>query len=412
MLALVDPPSSIFHSPSSCDVSVGSASRSTAFTWHLIGYPPRFVPGDAGRRLPKPNAARYLIRRTAGESSKRRDMKRFLRISLAAGVVTCGSQAQTPERPLRLGYFPNITHAQALYAEATGQFEKAIGTHIQWISFNAGPSAIEALFIDAIDATFIGPSPTINGYIKSHGTRFVIIAGGTSGGAGLVVRQDSGINSEKDFHGKVIATPQLGNTQDLAARAWFANKGYRLQEKGGTLGLVPLSNPDQLTMFKKKQIDGAWTIEPWLSRLELEGSGRLFLEEKSLWPDGRYVTTHLIVSRQYLATHEDLVKKLLAAHVEVTQQINADKAAAAAILNGQLKKETGKPLKPEVIARALDRVELTWDPIAASLRQSAETAYKIRFLRKPPQLDGLYSLNLLNAVLREKGLPEVKGETR
>jgi NitT/TauT family transport system substrate-binding protein len=334
-------------------------------------------------------------------------MKLFWRIFLAAWLATCGLQAQPRERPLRLGYFPNITHAQALYAEATGQFEKTIGAPIQWISFNAGPSAIEALFIDAIDATFIGPSPTINGYIKSKGTRFVVISGSTSGGAGLVVRPDSGIDSEKDFNGKVIATPQLGNTQDLAARAWFASKGYQLQEKGGTVGLVPLSNPDQLTLFKKKQIDGAWTIEPWLSRLELEGQGRLFLDEKTLWPDGRYVTTHLIVSRQYLAGHRDLLKKLLAAHVEVTQQINADKTAAATILNGQLKKETGKALKAEVIARALDRVELTWDPIASSLRRSAEMAYQIHFLRKPPQLDGLYSLDLLNGVLREKGLPEV-----
>jgi NitT/TauT family transport system substrate-binding protein len=170
---------------------------------------------------------------------------------------------------------------------------------------------------------------------------------------------------------------------------------------------VPLSNPDQLTMFRKKQIDGAWTIEPWLSRLELEGKGRLFLDEKTLWPEGRYVTTHLIVNRQFLADHQDLLKKLLAAHVEVTQQINADKASAAKVLNGQLKKETGKELKPDVISRALSRVELTWDPIASSLHKSADTAYQIHFLRKPPQLGGLYSLNLLNAVLREKGLPEV-----
>lgn len=333
-------------------------------------------------------------------------------IFLACLLLPCRSEAEGGGRRLRLGYFPNITHAQALYARATGEFEKAVGVLIEWVPFNAGPSAIESLFIDAVDATFLGPSPTINGYIKSKGEKFVIVAGAASGGAGLVVREDSRIAGEKDFNGRVIATPQLGNTQDLAARAWFAAKGYRLKEQGGTVALVPLSNPDQLTMFKKKQIDGAWTVEPWLSRLELEGSGRLFLDEKTLWPDGRYVTTHLVVNKKFLAMNQDLCGKLLAAHVEVTRRINADKGAAAKILNEQLKKETGKALKAEVITRALDRVELTWDPIAPSLRKSAETAHKIRFLRQAPRLEGIYSLNLLNAVLREKNLPEVSDAER
>jgi NitT/TauT family transport system substrate-binding protein len=310
-------------------------------------------------------------------------------------------------KELRLGYFPNITHAQALYGRAMGEYERAIGVPVKWVAFNAGPSAIESLFVDAVDATFIGPSPTINGYIKSKGEKFVIVAGACSGGAGLIVRQDSAIQTDKDFNDKVIATPQLGNTQDVAARAWFASKHYRLKERGGTVALIPLSNPDQLTMFKKKQIDGAWTIEPWLSRLELEGSGRLFLEEKTLWPEGRYVTTHLVANKQFLADNPALWKKLLSAHITVTQRINEDKAAAAKVLNEQLKKETGKALKPEVIDRALSRVELTWDPIASSLRECAESAYKIKFLRQTPQLDGIYSLDLLNAVLREKNLPEV-----
>ena len=330
-----------------------------------------------------------------------------LGIILSSLLLPSGSQAQDKTRRLRLGYLPNITHAQALYARATGEFEKALGVPIEWVPFNAGPSAIESLFIDAVDATFIGPSPTINGYIKSRGAKFVIVAGAASGGAGLVVRQDSRIAGEQYFNGKVIATPQMGNTQDIAARAWFADKGYRLKEQGGTVELVPLSNPDQLTMFKKKQIDGAWTIEPWLSRLELEGGGRLFMDEKTLWPDGRYVTTHLVVNKQFLATNREMVKKLLAAHVEVTQRINADKEAATKLLNKQLKKETGKALKDKVIKRAMERVELTWDPIAPSLRKSAEFAHKIRFLRATPRLNGIYSLELLNEVLREKNLPAV-----
>jgi len=309
---------------------------------------------------------------------------------------------------LRLGYFPNLTHAQALYARATGEFERSTGARIVWTAFNAGPTAIESLFTDAIDACFVGPSPTVNGHIKSRGEKFVIVSGGASGGAGLVLRKDSGINGEKDFAGKTIATPQLGNTQDIAARVWLAEKGYRLRERGGNVSLVPLSNPDQLTMFKKKQIHGAWTVEPWMARLEVEGGGAVFLEEKSLWPDGKYVTTHLVVNKRYLANHQETVKKLLASLIEVTERVNADKTAAAIVLNNQLKKETGKTLKPEVIQRALGRIEFTWDPICVSLKKSATSAHAIGFFKKPPVLDGIYSLNFLNEVLKEKNLPPVE----
>lgn len=328
---------------------------------------------------------------------------------LAFVLLQCGSAVEGEEKELRLGYFPNITHAQALYARATGVFEQKIGVRITWIAFNAGPTAIESLFANAVDATFVGPSPTINGYIKSRGEKFVVVAGSASGGAGLVVRKDSGIRGEKDFADKTIATPQFGNTQDVAARVWFANKGYSLRERGGNVSLVPLSNPDQLTMFKKKQIDGAWTVEPWLARLEVEGEGELFLEEKSLWPDGKYVTTHLIVSRVFLADNHETVRKLIAALVEVTERINADKTVAAAILNSQLKKETGRTLKEEVIQKAMTRVEFTWDPLCKSLKRSAESAHRIGFMRKAPALDGLYSLKILNDLLKAKHLPPVEG---
>jgi NitT/TauT family transport system substrate-binding protein len=300
-----------------------------------------------------------------------------------AAVVAAGCVAWISARAqeLRLGYFPNVTHAQALYAKATGEFEKQIGGKIKWTSFNAGPTAIESIFANAIDATYIGPGPAINGYVKSRGQEFVVVSGAASGGAGLVLRGDAAIASEKDFNGKTIATPQLGNTQDIAARGWFVDKGYKFKEKGGTLSLLPLANPDQLLMFQKKQIDGAWTVEPWLSRLEIEAGGKLFLDEKTLWPEGRYVTTHLVVSKKFLASHPEVVKKLIAAHVAVTKKINEDKTVASKILNDQLKAETGKSLKAEVITRALARVEFTWDPIQSSLYKSAESAFKIGFLR-------------------------------
>ena len=331
----------------------------------------------------------------------------LLLVILLAGRA---ASAQPEGKVLRLGYFPNLTHAQALYARSTGAFEK-VGARIQWAAFNAGPTAIEALFTDAVDATFVGPSPTINGYIKSKGDKFVVVAGSASGGAGLVVRGDSGITTVKDFGGKVIATPQLGNTQDVAARVWLAEQGYRLRERGGNVSLVALSNADQLTMFRKRQIDGAWTVEPWLARLEVEGGGKVFLEEKTLWPGGRYATTHLVVNKTFLADNQVVVRNLILALVEVTARINSDKAAAIPILNEQLKRETGKALKAEVIQKAMTRIELTWDPICSSVKKSAEASHRIGFLRTAPTLKGLYSLSLLNEVLKEKDLPPVEGLT-
>lgn len=235
----------------------------------------------------------------------------------------------------------------------------------------------------------------------------MVIAGAASGGAGLVMRPDSGVRSDRDFAGKVIATPQFGNTQDVAARAWFASNGYRTLDRGGTVSLVPLSNPDQLTLFRKKQIDGAWTVEPWLARLEIEAGGVLFLDEATLWSDGQFATTQLVMTRAYLAQNPEVVRKLLEALVEITRKLRADPSGAATILNAQLKAETSKELKAEVIQRALHRVRFTWDPIAPSLSQSANAAFKVGFLRKPPQLDGLFALDSLNAVLKQKGLPPV-----
>jgi NitT/TauT family transport system substrate-binding protein len=224
------------------------------------------------------------------------------------------------------------------------------------------------------------------------------------------VRKDAGIQSEADFNDKIIATPQLGNTQDVAARIWFAQKHYRLKEKGGNLALVPLSNPDQLTMFRKKQIDGAWTVEPWVSRLEIEGGGTLLLEEKTLWPEGRFVTTHLVVNRDFLTKNRELIKKLLAAHIAITQAINADKPAAGKVLNAELKKETGKAIAQEVVTRAMGRVEFTWDPISSSLYKCAEAAHQVGFIRKQPDLNGIYDLQPLAEVLKEQNLPALSSQ--
>ncbi len=340
-------------------------------------------------------------------------MKNGMRSVFAAAVAVVGlsgvsSFGAEPAKEIRIGHFPNITHAQAVLAQAGGEFEKALGVPVKWSLFNAGPSAIEAMFSDAIDVTYIGPNPAINGFIKSEGKVFQILAGSAGGGAALVVRPDSGIAGEKDFDGKIIATPQLGNTQDVAARAWFQKKGYALKEKGGSLTILPLANPDQLMMFQKKEIDGAWTVEPWVSRLEQEGGGKVFLEEKDLWPNGQYVTTHMIVSRKFLAENPELVKKLLRAHIEMTQKLNADKEAAIPVLIEELKKETGKGLSADVIRSAFRRIEFTWDPIQSSLYKSADDAFAAGFLKEKPELAGIYNLSPLNSVLKDMKLKTVE----
>ena len=231
-----------------------------------------------------------------------------------------------------------------------------------------------------------------------------IVAGATSGGAALVVRNDSGIQKPEDFHGKKVASPQMGNTQDVALRAWLIAHGMKSTEKGGDVQVIPLANPDQLTLFMKKDLDAAWAPEPWATRLIREGNGRLFLDERELWPNGQFVTAHLIVRTQFLKEHPDLVKDWIRAHVEVTDWIGAHLPEAKKLLNQQIQKETGKPLADALLNDAFGRMTSTYDPLRASLMTAAKSAFEAGFLgRQMPDLSNLYDLSLLNQVLAEKG---------
>ncbi|HZQ25676.1 MAG TPA: ABC transporter substrate-binding protein [Terriglobales bacterium] len=307
---------------------------------------------------------------------------------------------------IRVGAFPNITHPQAMVGKANGWFEKAMGpqVNIDWKSFNAGPSAIEALYSGAIDMAYVGPNPTINGYVHSNGEALRVIAGATSGGAALIVRNDSGIQKPEDFHGKKIASPQVGNTQDVALRAWLRDHGLKTIDKGGDVQVVPLANPDQLTLFLKKQLDAAWAPEPWATRLIREGNGHLFLDERTLWPGGKFVTANLIVSTKFLHDHGDLVRQWLKAHVELTDWINSNLPQSKKLLNQQIQKETGKAVPPEVMDEAFGRLQATWDPLKPALLAAAKSAFDAGFLgRQMPDLSGLYDLTLLNQVLASQG---------
>lgn len=322
------------------------------------------------------------------------------------GFVLAGSIALNAQIVIRVGAFPNITHAQPMIGKANGWFEKAMGPNvkIEWRSFNAGPSAIEALFAGAIDMTYVGPNPAINGYVRSNGEALRIIAGATSGGAALVVRSDSGINKPEDFHGKRIASPQMGNTQDVALRAWLKSQGLKTRDKGGDVEVMPIANPDQLTLFLKKEIDAAWAPEPWASRLVHEAAGRIFLDERTLWPQGQFLTTELIVSTKFLQSHPDLVKKWLEAHIELTDWINSHVPEAKQILNQQIQTETGKALASAVLDESFNHLQVTYDPLHGSLLRAAQLTFDSGFLgRQMPDLSRIYDLTLLNQVLAERG---------
>lgn len=336
---------------------------------------------------------------------------------ILCALLAVASPAPAEKVILRVGHFPNTTHAQgvighALSRQGKGWFEQRLGpdVEIQWFVYNAGPTAMEAIFAKSIDLTYVGPNPAINAHLKSRGEEIRIVAGASSGGAALVVQSDGRIKADADFKGKKIGTPQLGNTQDVAARAWLQSKGFRVTLTGGEVQVVPTANPDQLALFQKGDLDAVWTVEPWVTRLELEAKGKVFLEESSLWPQtqGKYVTTHLVSSVGFLKQRPELLKKWIAAHVELTEWIHQNPEEAKKVLNEEMKAETTKALPQQTLDSAWKRIEVTSDPIRASLLKSAADAHRIGFLREKPDLSRIYDLKPLNDVLGEKGLKEIR----
>jgi NitT/TauT family transport system substrate-binding protein len=331
----------------------------------------------------------------------------LLTLVFGAGVGPATEASAGPTRTkVRVGHFPNITHAQALIAHATGELEDVFGEKavVEWKVFSAGPSAVEAMFAGNLDIAYIGPSPAINAFVKSGGEAVRVAAGSASGGAALVVRSDLEILRAGDFHNKKIASPQIGNTQDVALRSWLEGNGLKLKEAGGDVQVLPLSNADQQTLFIKKEIDAAWTVEPWVSLLVEKAGGKIFLEESALWQDGKYSTALVLVRRKFLDEHPDLVKQFLKVHVNLTQWILDNPAGAKKIIQSEIKKETGKDLPDKVLDSAFSRILYTCEPLVSSITKQAKAAYQAGFLKKEPDLGGLFSLSLLEEVLLEAGV--------
>lgn len=333
--------------------------------------------------------------------------------SSSTAAPSSSSAAATTAAPtgekvtLRLGFFPNVTHAPAIVGVEQGLFTKALGSNVELKTalFNAGPEAVEALNADSLDATFIGPNPAINLWSKSKGQAIKIVAGSTSGGASLVVKPE--INSAADLKGKKVASPQLGGTQDVALRSWLLQAGLKTDKSGGgDVAVVPQANADTLAAFKTGDIDGAWVPEPWATRLVQEGGGKVLVDEKTLWPNGQFVTTHLIVAQKFLKAHPDVVEKLIAGLVDSIDSIKKDPAAAQKSTNDGIDKATGKPLADKVISASWTNLDFTVDPIASSLSTSAKAAESVGLL-DAVDLKGIYDLSLLNKVLAAKGQPAI-----
>jgi len=305
-------------------------------------------------------------------------MKKTIALLLTCIACLASLSAKTV---LRVGYFPNVTHAQGvigktLTAQQKGWFEERLGpdVEIQWYAYNAGPSAMEAIFAGSIDLTYVGPNPSLNAYIRSKGEEIRVIAGAARGGAALLVRPGSGIEKAEDFRGKKLATPQLGNTQDVAARAWLVKQGFKITQMGGDVSVLPTANPDQLALFQQGKIDAVWTVEPWVSRIEREAGGKIFLEQKDV------VTTLLVSSAKLLKDKPELVKKFAQAHRELTEWVNAHPAEAQALVQRGLSDEVKREIKLELIVAAWARLTFTSEITLSSIESLVTDARQLGFI--------------------------------
>jgi NitT/TauT family transport system substrate-binding protein len=316
-----------------------------------------------------------------------------VKLLLAALFLLAGVAAQADPVVIRVGHFPNVTHAQGVIAHALskqgkGWFEERLGpgVKIEWFVYNAGPSAMEAIFADSIDLTYVGPSPALNAYWKSRGEEVRILGGAAQGGTALVVQPDGRIKSPADFRGKKVATPQLGNTQDVECRAWLTAQGFKVTQLGGDVFVLPTANPDQLNLFQNKEIDAVWTVEPWVSRLEMDAKGRVFLEDKES------IVTVLVSSAKFLRDHRDLAKKFAQASAELTDWIIKNPAAAQKLVQQELTAESTRPIPADLIASSWKRLQFTSDITLPPLEEFVKKAQAAGFMHNVPDLKRLIEI--------------------
>ncbi|MFE7189831.1 aliphatic sulfonate ABC transporter substrate-binding protein [Kitasatospora sp. NPDC057541] len=321
----------------------------------------------------------------------------------SASGSASASGAKLSADTVRIGYFANLTHGTPLVGLQEGIFQKELGaTQIKPQVFNAGPAEIEALNAGSIDIGWIGPSPAINGFTKSDGKSLKIVGGSASGGVKLVANPDK-IASLDDLKGKKIATPQLGNTQDVALLNYLAGKGFKVDAASGAGDVSVVRSDNKVTpdAYKQGSIDAAWVPEPTASKLVTLGA-KVLLNEKDIWPDKKFVITNIIVSQKFLAEHPDVVEAVLRGSVNTNAFIKANPDKAKADANEAIKKEAGNALDAAILDPAWADIDFLDDPLAATLQTEADNAVTAGLLKKP-NLNGIYDLTLLNKVLKEKG---------
>jgi NitT/TauT family transport system substrate-binding protein len=327
---------------------------------------------------------------------------------VASACASSESKSKGSADVLRLGVFPNLTHAPAYVALGQGIFDRVLApTKVEVTYFNSGSDTIAAIGSGALDATYIGPGPAIAAYLASH--EVAVVSGVAAGGASFVVRTGSGISSPEDLRGKKIAVPGIGNTQDVALRTWLHEQGLKAKDEGGDVAVPAVDNPELLQLFKSGQLDGAWEPEPWPSYLIQQGVAEPFVDEASLWPDGMFVVAHLLVNTTYMETHPDVVRKLVEANVEAIRAIQDDPDAAKTTAQAGLIQAGAPSLDQAVVDAAWDKLTFTWDPIASSLEKDAQDAWSLGYLEEQPAgIMDIYRLDDLNAVLTEVDVPVIE----
>lgn len=323
---------------------------------------------------------------------RRLELLRLAATLLLVALSAC-KREQGPEGALRLGFFPNVTHAQALVGHHEGAFRAALGTTpLEVKQFNAGPTAMEALLAGEIDVAYVGAGPAIIAYQKSGG-RIRVVAGAASGGAVFVSR---GVTSPMELHGKSLAAPQIGNTQDIALRYWLKRNGLVTSDRGGDVSVkvTPLGNPEILNLFRRGKLHGAWVPEPWASRLIVEGGGQVLLDERQLWPDGRFPTTVLVATTDALQHRRRDLQAIVDTHRRLTERARQDREAFARCTEAAFQALTGKKLPAEVMRQAFTRIELTTDPMEEALLETAAHAQEIGYL-EAADIRGIVDRSLL-----------------
>jgi sulfonate transport system substrate-binding protein len=296
---------------------------------------------------------------------------------------------------MRIAYFPNVTHAAAIVGLEQGFFVTALGPDVAIDAkvFNAGPAEIEALFAGEIDLGYVGPGPAITGFVRSKGRALRVVAGSAMGGASLIVRPDAGIESVKDLSGKKLASPQIGNTQDVALRTFLREAGLKTADRGGTVTVLPVANPDVLTLFAKREIDGAWAPEPWASVLRLQARGKELVDERSLWANGKFPTTVVVVSTRFLADHRNLVSRWLDGQRKAVRWLNEHPSEAQAVVNRAIGRLTTREMPAEVLSESWRRLSFSEELPREAFPKLADDAEALGYL-PTSDVSGIFELGL------------------